>query len=192
MKRATLGLAMLLTIAVGALPTGSYGQEDKKPVESYYGVAIGTGGTVGGKSMPFDLRITGYTTDDELLQFAALLKEKGQDALLSALEKEDKGRLNPTGYLGNQIAVARKRQEGADTIITIVTARIMSFRELYNNGRSTSYPFGYMQIRLNAMGEGSGQIMAAAKISFNKKSGEYEIESFGNQYLKAVNLHPSQ
>jgi hypothetical protein len=32
--------------------------------------------------------------------------------------------------------------------------------------------------------------MAAARIKFNKKSGQYEIESFGNQYIKATKRPP--
>ena len=34
--------------------------------------------------------------------------------------------------------------------------------------------------------ESAGQIMAAAKLRFNKKSSKYKIESYGNQYIKAV------
>ena len=170
----------------------SFGQDEKKQPEAYSGVAMGTGGSVGGKSISFDFRIASYTTDEEVDQFAALLKEKGQDALRNTLEKEDRGRVNPVGSVGNQIAVARKRQQGTETIITIVTTRKMSFTELYNSGRSKDYPFGYMQIKLNDRGEGTGQIMAAAKVKFNKKSGHYEIESFGNQYIKAVNVRPSK
>jgi hypothetical protein len=45
---------------------------------------------------------------------------------------------------------------------------------------------------LNEKGEGTGQIMAAAKIKFNKKEGNYEIESYGNQYIKATNVRPSK
>jgi hypothetical protein len=168
----------------------SYGQDEKKQPEAYSGVAIGTGGGVGGKSIQFDFRIGEYTTDEELNKFATLLKEKGPDALRSALEKENKGRLNPVGRIGNDIAVARKRQHGADTIITIVTARVMPFIELYNSGRSTDYPFGFLQVKLNEKGEGTGQVMAAAKIKFNKKKGNYEIESYGNQYIKVVNVRP--
>lgn len=182
--------AFLLVIVCISLLQCSYGQDEKKQPEAYSGVAMGTGGSVGGKSVQFDFRITGYTTDEEVDKFAALLKEKGPDALRSALEKEDKGRLNPAGSTGNQIAVARKRQHGTETIITIVTARIMSFAELYKSGRSTDYPFGYLQVKLNDKGEGTGQIMAAAKIRFNKKSGHYEVESYGNQYIKAVNVRP--
>jgi hypothetical protein len=164
--------------------------QDQKP-ESYSGVAIGTGGSVGGKSIQFELRITSYTTDDELNQFAALLKEQGQDALLNALNKVDKGNFSPVGRLGNKVLAARKEQQGTDTIITVVTARVMSLMELYNNGRSKDYPFGYMQIKLSQKGQGTGQIMAAAKIRFDKKKGNYEIESFGNQYIKATNVRPS-
>jgi len=164
--------------------------QDKAPIEAYSGVAMGTGGTVGGKTMQFDFRITQYTTDEEVQNFAQLVKDKGTDALRRSLEKEDKGRINVVGSTGNQIAVARKRQQGSDTIITIVTARTMPFMELYNNGRSTDYPFGFLQVTLNAKGEGTGQIMAAAKIRFDKKKGQYQIESFGNQYIKATNIRP--
>lgn len=164
--------------------------QDKGPQEAYSGVAIGTGGSVGGKTIQFDFRITQYTTDDELQKFAQLVKEKGTDALRKALEKEDKGRINVVGSTGNQIAVARKRQHGADTIITIVTARTMPFMELYRGGRSTDYPFGYLQVKLDAKGQGTGQIMAAARIRFDKKKGNYEIESYGNQYIKATNVRP--
>lgn len=156
--------------------------------EAYSGVAIGTGGAVGGRSMQFDFRITRYTTDEELEKFAELVKEKGPDALRRALEKEDVGQINVTGRVGNQIAVARKRQDGQDTVINLVTARNMPFVELYRSGRSTDYQFGFMQVRLDAKGEGVGQIMAAARIRFNKKHGKYEIESYGNQYIKAVNV----
>lgn len=165
--------------------------QTKSQGEAYSAVAMGTGGVVGGKSIPFDFRIDRYTTDEQLDRFAALLKEKGADALRLALEKEDVGRVNPAGSVGNQIAVARKQRVGSNTIITIVTARIMPFVELYRNGRTTDYPFGFLQVQLDENGKGTGQIMAAAKIRFDKKSGQYQIESFGNQYIKAVNVRPS-
>ena len=95
------------------------------------------------------------------------------------MEKLDVGRINPTGSVGNQIAVARKRQVGSDTIITIVTARVMPFVELYNAGRTTDYPFGYLQLKLNDKGEGSGQIMVAAKIRFDRRRGTMKSRATG-------------
>lgn len=187
MKTNLSRIALFISFLLGALSLTASPQ-DKIPAEAYSGVAIGTGGSVGGKTISFNFRITQYTTDEELQSFAELVKDQGTDALRRALEKENKGRINAVGSTGNQIAVARKRQDGAETIVTIVTARTMSFAELYRGGRSTGYPFGYLQVRLDSEGKGNGQIMAAAKIRFDKKKGQYEIESFGNQYIKASNV----
>jgi len=183
-------LLLVLAVVVSLSPIVS--AQEKMTPEAYTGVAIGTGGAFAGRSVSFDFRITSYTTDDELASFAQLVKDKGQDALKDTLWKQDKGRINLVATTGNDIAVARKRQVGDKTIITIVTVRKMSFGELYNSGRSVDYPFGYLQVTLDATGKGTGQIMAAAKISFNKKSGQYEIESFGNQYIKATNVRTNK
>lgn len=166
-------------------------QEEQMKPEAYSGTALGTGGTASAKSIGFNVRVNHYTSDEELDQLATLLKEKGPDALRAALEKLDVGRINPTGSVGNRLAVARKRQAGSDTFVTVVTARNMPFIELYRGGRTKDYSFGFMQLTLNNKGEGHGQIMVAAKIRFNKKKGHYEIESYGNQYIKAVNVHPT-
>jgi hypothetical protein len=183
---------VLLVLASLSMLSIAYGQEEKMKPEVYTGVAIGTGGSVGGKSIHFDVRVDRYTTDEEVDKLAELVKEKGPDFLRRPMEKLNVGRISTPGRVGSQIAVARKRQNGSDTVITVVTARIMPFVELYNSGRSTNYPFGFMQLTLNEKGEGSGQIMAAARIRFNKKKGHYEIESYGNQYVKAVNVRPSK
>ena len=187
MKRNPIVLAIFTFLL---LSQGVRAQEQTP--EAYTGVAVGTGGTVGGKSIQFDFRITQYNTDDDIQKFAQLLQDKGTDALRRALEKENKGRIAVVGSTGTQIAIARKRTQGADTIITIITPRILPFAELYNNGRSTDLPLRLSTSTLDAQGNGSGQIMAAAKIRFDKKSGQYQIESFGNQYIKAINIRPSK
>ena len=74
-----VGLVISLSLAGSA--------QDKSPPDAYSGVAMGTGGTVGGKTIMFDFRVVQYTTDEELQNFAQLLKDKGTDALRSALEK---------------------------------------------------------------------------------------------------------
>jgi hypothetical protein len=188
MTKSANALAILIFLLS---PLGVLAQDQTAPA-AYSGVAIGTGGSGGGKTISFDFRIMQFTSDEELQNFAQLVKDKGTDALRRALEKEDRGRIAVVGSTGNQIAVARKRQQGSETIITIVTARTMPFLELYGGGRSTDYQFGYLQVTLNANGEGTGQIMAAAKIRFDKKKGQYQIESYGNQYIKATNVRPSK
>jgi hypothetical protein len=122
--------AIVFAILVLVLSAAGVIAQDKSLPEAYAGVAMGAGGSVGGKSTQFDFRVTQYTTDEEVQNFAQIVKDKGTDALRRALEKEDKGRISRVGSTGNQIAVARKRQQGPDTIITIVTARNMPFLEL--------------------------------------------------------------
>lgn len=180
----------LLLVLLSILASVLLAQEEKKQQESWAAVAVGTGGSLGGKMMNFDFRITRYATDDEVKRLAELLKEKGVDALRKELEKMDSGRINPVGSTGNQIAIARKKQVGSETVITMITARSMSFLELYRSGRSTDYPFGLLKVTLNDKGEGTGQIMGAALLRFNKKKGQYEIESYGNQYVKVTNVRP--
>ncbi len=192
MRKRWFGVVSVVGLLLLTLSYKAPGQDAAPLPESYSAVAVGTGGSVGGKTMNFDVRITSYTTDAEVQKFAELVKSQGTDALRRALEKEDKGRVLPVGSTGNQIAIARKRMNGTTTVITVITARLMSFGELYNNGRSTDYPFGFVQLTLNAKGEGTGKIMAAAKIKFDKKKGQYVIESFGNQYIKAVNVRQSK
>lgn len=190
MRKQLVKRAVLLLLGSLFLLSATDGQETKMKPEAYSGTAIGTGGTVGGKSIGFDFRIRRYSSDEEVQKFADMVKEKGTDALRRALEKEDVGQISVTGRVGNQIAVARKREVGSETVITLITARTMPFLELYRGGRTTDYPFGFLQVKLDANGKGAGQIMAAAKIRFNKKAGKYEIESYGNQYIKAVNVRP--
>jgi hypothetical protein len=186
-----LKLAYLFVGTILLLPS-LFAQQGQETNEAYSGTAIGTGGTAGGRSIGFDVRITRYASDDEIDKLAELLKENGTDALRRAMEKLNVGRINPVGSVGNQIAVARKRQVGSNTVITLVTARNMSFIESYRGSRTRDYPFGYLQLTLNEKGQGTGQFMVAAKIRFDKKKGHYEIESFGHQYIKAVNVRPSR
>ncbi len=187
-KNCHLIIGILIGVGISFILPFSFGGEQMAKPEAYTGVAVGTGGPTAARSLPFDLRINQYTSDEEVAKYVTILRESGEDALRRALEKEDRGQISPVGRVGNAIAVARKRQDGANTIITVVTARTLPFIELYAGGRSTDYQFGVLQITLDAKGEGTGNIMAAARISFNKKKDVYEVESFGNQYIKATNV----
>jgi len=181
-----LGMTSLTPMVV---PRESKGPtEPKDSPEQYTGVAIETGGKVPGKSMLFDFHIDRYTSDEELKRFVGVLKDKGTAILRSELEKENVGRIRTVGGVGNRIAIARKRQNGSGTMITIVTAGIMPFTDLYHNRRNTGYPFGLLKVKLDATSQGGGHIMTAAKIRFHKTAGSYEIGSYGNQYIKAANV----
>jgi hypothetical protein len=134
-----LKLAYLFVGTILLVPS-LFAQQGQETNEAYSATAIGTGGAAGGRSIGFDVRITRYASDEEVANLAQLLKDKGQDALRRAMEKLNSGRISPVGSVGNQIAIARKRQEGSDTVITIVTTRIISFIESYNATRTRDLP----------------------------------------------------
>ncbi len=103
MRNCIVNVPLLLALVFAFFLPASYGQEEKQQPEAWAAVAIGTGGGVGGKTIQFDFRISKYTNDEQVDNFAEILKEKGQDALRRALEKENVGRINAVGHTGNQV-----------------------------------------------------------------------------------------
>jgi hypothetical protein len=178
----------LAALAAGLLLLPALSGQNKS--EQYSGVLQMTGGAAGGASRSIDIWINKYNTDEDIKGYATLLVEGGPDKLRRALEKEDVGQIAPVGRTGIALAVARKFVNGNKTIIRVVTARDMSFLELRYNGRSTDYPYTIVQLELDQNGKGTGSLIAAAKISFNKKKNTYEIESYqhGTAYNRIANV----
>ena len=190
MKRQLTRIALCTPAVMLLLLPATSGQETMPP-EHYAATWAVTGGTAGGSMVQLNIRINRYDTDEDVMKFAELLKEKGPDALRRALEKEDVGQLSPTGNVGVPIAIARKLKSGDKTIVRVVTARNLPFLELRYSGRSVDYPFTIIQLELDAQGKGMGTGIAAASIRFNKKENTLEIESFqhGTAYNKLLNVY---
>jgi len=157
--------------------------------EAYTAIAQ-TSSDTGGKQIQFNFTITKWSTQDDIKQLGAILKDKGQDALLEELKKLDAGRVNKLGDTGNQIAVAEKWQDGDNTVITVISARRMALSEVKARGRSTDYPFGFLQVRLNANGEGSGKMVTAARIKYDEAKGTYRLDPYGNGSTPVNNVKP--
>jgi hypothetical protein len=160
------------------------GQGNQK--DSYAAVVIGTGGGIGGRTLNLNINIDTYTSDQQLQEYLVLLQEEGQDALRKVLEKTTVGRIAPVATTGTDISIARLYSTDDGKIIRLVTARSVSFFEAYRSGRSMDYPFTIMELRLDKEGKGEGSIMGGARLQF--KEGQLDIESFGNQYAKLINI----
>ena len=184
MKMAT----MLLGISL--ISTG-FGRQAMAQPESY--TAILAAANSGASQVRFNIRITKWSTDEEVKVFGKILKEQGQDALVAALEKEDAGRIYKVGDTGNQIALAQKMQSGSDTIITIITARTISTVERSRSGSThDEYPLGFLQLTVNEKGEGTGKMMSAASVRFDKEQGHFKLEPYGNGYTPVTNVARNQ
>lgn len=162
------------------------------PVASYHAVAVNMSdvGTRGVDSL--EITVERWTTDEEFAVLRDALLEKGSDALLSALQKT-RPRVGyirrADGGLGWHLYYARKEAlpEGGYRVV-IATDRPMSFWERTNNPRSADYELLIAEMRVDKDGKGQGQLMPMARVSFDDKSNELEIEGYASQPVRLTQV----
>ncbi len=183
-----LALAPLIVHSTSAAEGENVRSSSDLP-QQYSATAFGQSGVAAGKSFGLNAYVTKWTDDGQVGEFAATLRNKGPNGLVSALEKtKEVGRLAPTGFVGSAFRIARisPTADGGSHIV-MVTNRPMSFYELYNGTRSRDYQFGIVVLDVDKNGKGTGTLAPACKIKFNKK-GELEIEHYGQKPLRLANL----
>lgn len=140
----------------------------------------------GGGTDPVVIHIDRYSTDAEVQKLSGILAGKGPDALRDALWDLESGYIRVGGGLGYPIAVARSLPTDTGRVIRLMMDRPISYREAVSNSRSTDYPFGYIEIKLDKNGKGEGQFFAAAKVTMT--AGTIDIESYSPQPLRLLNV----
>jgi hypothetical protein len=182
----------LMFVAFACVCSASFVAQAK--AQDAYAAIAQTTTSAGSKQVQFNFTITKWSTQDDIKQLGAILKEKGQDALLDELKKLDAGRIRTLEDTGNPIAVAEKWQNGDETVITLIAARQMKLFETKYRGRtnSTDYPFGFLQVKLNGKGEGGGKLVAAAKIKYDKEKDSVRLDPYGNGATPVINVRPNR
>lgn len=142
------------------------------------GTVVGIGGQFAGRTRSFTLRINGYTTTDEAQQLQSALQSGGQDGLLNAMRKLEKGRLQINNRVGIPVNAVLTSATETGTKITIIYERTVRFYEMRYGTRSSDYRFGYMELFLNRNGNGEGTLIPAARIRV-LDNGTWEVENFG-------------
>jgi hypothetical protein len=176
-------IAAALVIGTGlGLPAAAQG-------DAYTAIAQ-TRSDTGDAQTQFKFNITKWSTQDDIKRLGVIFKNQGQNALLEELKKLDSGRIGTLKDTGNPIAVAEKWQDGADTVITVISARRIGFGEARSRQLTTDYPFAFLQVRLNANGEGSGKMVTAAKIKYDQAKGTYRLDPYGNGSTPVTNVRP--
>ena len=193
MRWKKLQVVTALLVLSGCLLPNAFAQNNEKPLtdlpRQFSATAFGQAGAAAGKSFGVNIFITAWTTDQQVQDYISVLKEKGPDGLVRAMEKsDDVGRLSPTGFVGSGFRFARYRKTANGGLhIVMVTNRPMSFGEVYRGGRSTDYQFGIAVIDVDSSGKGTGQLAPVCKIKFNK-NGQLEIENYGQKPLRLANV----
>jgi len=165
-------------------------QEPQAPVPAQYSAnAIGQSGTVAGKSFGLNVYIDAVSPEGQVDELIEILRQKGQDGLVSALEKsKDVGRIAPTGSVGTtmRVILINPRPDGGQHIV-LATNRPIAFGELYNGTRSRDYPIGILVLNVDGNGKGTGTFAPLCKVKFNKKK-ELVVEHYGQKPFRVVNV----
>jgi hypothetical protein len=109
--------------------------------------------------------INRWTPDAERDRLVAVLREKGPDGLLEALQKEPPvGSISTTGSVAYDLRYARQlpTEDGGRRIV-LATDRPISFYEAQNQPRSFDYRFTLLELRLDRNGHGEGKMQVAVR-----------------------------
>jgi hypothetical protein len=184
----------LAVLALGVAAWVPASQSNMAHPEKFTAFAVNLNSTRStGTTSSVDIAIDRWSTDAERDQLKNILKEKGQDALLSALQK-----LPVVGYIRTPTSLrwdlrfARQRPSGdGGRMIFLMTDRPMSSWEAWNQSRSVQYPFTLIQLQLDKDGKGVGKASVATRIT-EDEDGTIELENFASQPVMLNDVHPEK
>jgi len=177
--------ALVAALAMHQAPSAQGGSDASRPAGELplklTANAIDMRGTGPAATFRLDITIERWSTPKEKKVLIDTLKEKGDGALLDAVQSIEPraGFIRSPGSLGWDVYFAAMipRASGGRRIV-IATDRPMSFRELSRGTRSSEYEFLLAEIRLDAEGEGEGRLATAARVSYFEPTQTIEIENY--------------
>lgn len=134
-----------------------------------------------------DIVIERWSSPEEAANLKAVLLEKGEDRLLSALQRTRPrcGFVRTSTSLGWDIFFARETPlpDGGRKIV-LATDRPVDMWEARNAGRSMDYRFSLAEIRFPKEGPGQGKAITYAQLTFNKETNTLEIENYQREPVR--------
>ncbi len=177
-RRPVMALVCLLALVGGGAAGAS---------ERFTGSVVDVGGAVRATSARFTLQIDEYSDLEEIRTLLGVLAEQGPGGLEKAMRKLDRGWFRVGAELGYPVSVARSIETEGGRVVRAVVDRPIQMFEVMRGLRSADYPFGIIEIKLDANGKGEGRLIAAAKVEFNDE-GAVEIESLGTQPFRLMQV----
>jgi len=185
-------IGVLATLAAGLLLTARAAPAQKGM--DFTALAIREEGNA--SRVVIHITIDRWSTDDERAALVKAFREGGQDTLLQELRKQPK-----VGYINLPETVAQDLSygyrfpgENGGSIVVIVWERRINQTEVRNSNKSLEYPFGFIEIHLDAQGRGEGSLSSATKVSVAEDGKTLKLGSYGAgpMMLKEVKAKPKK
>jgi hypothetical protein len=173
----------VVTAVLATTLLGTAGVYAKAWVERFNAFAVDLGAPGRASSGQVEFVIERYSTDAERDRLLAVLKDKGPDKLLDALQSLPRvGYFRTPNSIGYDIKFARKRAgEDGGEIITLATDRHIGFWEATNRPRTIDYPFTVVEIHMDKGGKGEGKMSLATKVMYDKNNNSIVLENYKTQ-----------
>jgi hypothetical protein len=160
--------------------------QSKLPIE-FKGTVVDVGGAIPGGGVPsFKMKIEKYTSDKEVLRFAKLLEEKGQDALASELHDIKNGSFSIGSSFPYHVSITRFFEQDGKRVFRALTDRPITMFEKFGSLRDMDHPFGFIEIIVDSNGNGAGQIVVATEIEI--KDGSLEMRYSGLEPFRIIKV----
>ena len=167
--------------AILALPAS--GQSNMAKPEKFTAFAVNVSNvTPRAAAGPVDITINRWSTDSERDRLRGILHDKGQDALLEALQKLPVvGYISTPGSLRYDLHFARRlpQPEGGARIV-LGTDRYIGSWEAANRPRTIDYPFTVIELQVDKDGQGVGKASIYTKIT-EDPDGTIVLENYADQ-----------
>jgi hypothetical protein len=176
----------LFVLLLSIVLAGSAAAQDGRSspgAEEFTAFALSTGGP---RTSPVatnvDIVIERWSSEADRRRLLGVLG-KGQSAMLDTLRDLRRvGYIRTPGSLGWDLHYAHEvRDEDGGRRIFIATDRPISIWEAVNRPRSIDYPFTFIELRLNAHGEGEGKLSLATRVIADDEAGIVHLEQYDTQ-----------
>lgn len=177
-------LAAIVTVPIAA-------QSNMAHPEKFTAFAINSSNvTARAQTSTVDITISRWSTDADRDRLLSILRDKGQDALLDALQKMPVvGYITTPGSLRYDLRFARQmpQPEGGRKIV-IATDRYIGSWEAANRPRTVDYPFTIIELQLDKTDHGKGWASIYTKITATDQG--VELENFANEPVMLNEVRP--